>query len=99
MFLNELKLIILHTVKWFQVLLRPTNNSLKLHSFTYTQLNDQTVQFQSIQLSISHLLALSLNAKQFYLTLSGGTTSGQSVPGSDGNEGVLSILQSSPERF
>ena len=41
---------------------------------------------------------LSLNVKQFYLThknLSGATTPGQSGPGSDGNEEVLCIPQSS----
>ena len=68
MFLNEPKLILLHTVKWFQVLLFITNNSIKHHSFIYTQLNDQTVQFQTIQFSISQLFSLSLNVKQFYLT-------------------------------
>ena len=34
----------------------------------FTQLNDQTVLFQTIQFSISHLFAFSLNVKQFYLT-------------------------------
>ena len=33
-----------------------------------TQLNDQTVLFQTIQFSTSHLFVLSLNVKQFYLT-------------------------------
>ena len=28
-FLNKPKLILLHTVKWFEVLLRITNNSIK----------------------------------------------------------------------
>ena len=32
------------------------------------QLNNQTVLFQTIQFSISHLFALSLNINQFYLT-------------------------------
>ena len=68
MFLNEAKLILLHTVKWFQVLLCITNNSIKHQSFVYTQLNDQTVLFQTTQFSTSHLFALSLNIKQFYLT-------------------------------
>ena len=36
--------------------------------FFYLQLNDQTVLFKTIQLSISHLFAHSLNVKQFYLT-------------------------------
>ena len=40
-----------------------TNTYIKYQSFVYTQLNDQTVLF-----SISHLFALSLNVKQFYLT-------------------------------
>ena len=66
-FLNEHKLILLHTVKWFQVLLCITNNSIEHQSFVYTQLNDQTVLFQIIQFSTSHVFALSLNVKQFYL--------------------------------
>ena len=67
-FLNEPKFILVHTVKWFQVLLCITNNSFKHHSFVYTQLNDQTLLFQTIQFSISHLFVHSLNIKQFYLT-------------------------------
>ena len=47
---------------------RITNNSIKSQSFVYTHLNDQTVLFITIQFSISHLFALSLNVKQFYLT-------------------------------
>ena len=61
-FLNEPKLILLHAVKWFQVLLCITNNSFKHKSFVYTLLNDQTVLF-----SLSHLFALSLNVRHFYL--------------------------------
>ena len=34
----------------------------------YPQLNDQTVLFLTIQFSISHLFAVCLNIKQFYLT-------------------------------
>ena len=67
-FLNEPKLILLHTVKWFQVLLYITNNLTEHRSFVYTELNDQTLLFLAIQFSISHLFALSLNVKQFYLT-------------------------------
>ena len=33
--------------------------------YRYTQLNDQTVLFLTIQFCISHLFALSLNVKQF----------------------------------
>ena len=68
MFLNEPKLIFLHTVKWFQQLLSITNNSIKHQSFLYPQINDQTVLFLAIQFSISHLVVLCLNIKQFYLT-------------------------------
>ena len=55
-------------VKWFQVLLCVTNNSMKHHSFIYTQLKHQAILFQTIQFSISHLFALNFNAKQFYLS-------------------------------
>ena len=64
---TEPKLIILHTVKCFQVLLYITNNLITYQSLIETQLNDQTVLFQPIQFSISHLLAHSLNVKQFFL--------------------------------
>ena len=45
-----------------------TNNSIKHRSFVYTQLNDQTVLFQTIRFCISHFFALSLNAQQLYLS-------------------------------
>ena len=38
---------------WFQLLLCITDNSIKHQSFVYTQLNDQTVLFQTIQFIIS----------------------------------------------
>ena len=63
-FLNEPK----HRVKWFQILVYIANNLIKHQSFAYTQLNDQTVLFKTIKISISHSFALSLNVKQFYLT-------------------------------
>ena len=44
------------------------NNSIKHQLFVHTKLNDQTVLFLTIQFSISHLFALSLNVLQFYLT-------------------------------
>ena len=53
-FLNKPKLILLQTVKWFQVLICISNNSFKHKSFVYTQLDDLTVLFQTIQFSISH---------------------------------------------
>ena len=52
-FLDEPKLILLHTVRWFQVLLCICNNSIKHQSFVYTQLNDHTDLFQIIQFSMS----------------------------------------------
>ena len=73
-----------------------TINSIKHQLFVYTQLNDQTVLFQAISLSRSHLLAHNSYVKQVYLThSSGATTPGQSGPGSDGNERVFHIPQSS----
>ena len=44
------------------------NSLLKHNSFVYSQLNNQTVLFQTILFSISHLFTLSSNVKQFYLT-------------------------------
>ena len=41
---------------------------LNINHFIYTQLNDQTVLFQTIHFSKGHLFAQSLNVKQFYLT-------------------------------
>ena len=45
-----------------------SNNSVEHRSLVYTQLNDQTVLFLTIKLSISHLFVLYSNVKQFYLT-------------------------------
>ena len=67
-FLNEPKLILLHALKWLQVFLCITNNSIKHQSFVYTQLNVQTVLFLTIQSNISILFVLSFHVKQFYLT-------------------------------
>ena len=67
-FLNKPTLILLHTIKWFQVLRCITNNLVKHRSFDCTQVKNQTVLCQTIQFSLSYLFALSLNIKQFYLT-------------------------------
>ena len=72
-----------------------TNGSIKHQSFVCTQSNDQTVIVKTIQFSISHLFSISFTIKQFYLTLSGATTLDLSGPGSNDNEGVLCIPQSS----
>ena len=43
-------------------------NKNKHQLFVYTQLNDQTVLFQTIHFSKIHLFTFSLNVKQLYLT-------------------------------
>ena len=48
-----MNMFLLHTVKCFKVLLCITNNSIKLQSFVYTQLNNQTVLFLTIQFGMS----------------------------------------------
>ena len=53
----------MNKVNRFQALFCTTNNSSKHQSFVYTQLNDQTVLFQTIQFSRSHFFALNLNVK------------------------------------
>ena len=67
-YLYLLLIICLDTVKYFQVLQFNTNSSIKHQSYVYTQLKDQTVSFESIQFSVSHLFAISLAVKQSYLT-------------------------------
>ena len=64
-FLNELVLCIqLNGCKYCYV-----SQTIQLNiSNLLTQLNDQTVLFQTIQFSISHLLVYCLNFKEFYLT-------------------------------
>ena len=57
-FLYEAELIFLHAFKLFQILRCISNDSIKHQSFVYTQLNDQTVLFLTIQFSISHFFAL-----------------------------------------
>ena len=64
-FLNESMLILLYTVKWFQVLQCIINNSSKHQSRVYTKLNDKAVLFLTIHLSLSHLFVHSLKVKQF----------------------------------
>ena len=69
-------------------------------SYLFTQLTDLAVLFVVIQFGINHLFVHSLNVKQIYYT----TTPGQSGSGSNGNEGVLNIIQisraeASPSNF
>ena len=98
-FLNELELIYLHTstaqVNDSKYLLCITNISIKHQPFVYTQLNDQTVLFQTILLHTSHFLDEVYMSKSFIWpidsTLSGATSSSQSGPGRNGSERVLLI--------
>ena len=83
-FLIEPNLILLHTVKLFQVLVFITNSSIKHQSLVYTRLHYQTVLFQTIQCQMV----------LFDWTLSGAAIPGLSGLGSDSNEWVLHIPQS-----
>ena len=97
--LFALCITIVFKVKWFQLLLFSLNYcyislAIQLNSHLFIELNDKTVQFQTIQFSISHLFAHSLNVKLFYLTLSVATTPGQSGSGNNGNKRGHHITQS-----
>ena len=74
----------MHTVKWFQVLLSNTNNSFWYQPFVYPQLND-----------FKYSKWLNNSIWPIDRTLTGTTTLGQSGLGSNGNEEVLHISQSS----
>ena len=76
----------IRTVKYFQVLLCIISIN---QSFIYTQLNDQTLLYNT-----SHLFSHRSNVKQFYLPHSAATLD-QSGPGSNCNEGLIHIPQSS----
>ena len=54
----------LNSFKYYNVSI---TNQLNI-SHLFTSLNDQIFLFQTIQSSKSHLFALNLNVKQFYLT-------------------------------
>ena len=68
------------------------NNSIKLQSFVYIQLNVKTVLFQTIQFSINTQFS---SVWPIDSTLSGTSTLGLRRPGSDVSKGVLCIPQSS----
>ena len=80
------------------ILLCMNNNSVKHQLFVYAQLNYQTVLFQALQFSISHLFAhcwlSNSSVWRIDRNLSDATTPGLSGPGSNGNEDVLHITQS-----
>ena len=82
-------------LKWSQVLLCITKNSIKYQSFIFTQLNVKTVLFQTIQFSLSTQFSYIWTIDG---TLLGATTPGQCEFGSDNNKRVLSIPKSSSIR-
>ena len=65
-FKMSLSSFFLHTVKWFQILLFNTYNSIQYYLFVCTQLNGSKYSYVSltIQLNISHLFTHMI--KQFY---------------------------------
>ena len=95
----------MHTVKWFQVLLYNTSNSIQHYLFVCIQFNLFQVLICNTN-SILHSFARAqlngfkkrkwLNISIWHIdrTLTGTTSPGQSGPGSNGNEGVLHITQS-----
>ena len=95
LFLNDLfELICLHTVKWFQVLLFNNTNSVHnvflwnidiLHTAMWSQIIAITICSKWWNSSIWPIVG----------TLTGTTNLGKIGPGSNGNKGVLHILQSS----
>ena len=96
--LNEPKLIfkggfLWHTVKWFQVLLGITNISIKHLSFDNSFISNNSVEHKSF--ACTHCKYQTILFDPLIGFLSGATTSGQSGPGSNGNEEVLCISQSS----
>ena len=74
----------MHTVKWFQVLLFSISTSFQHYSFVCTRL------YGSMYRKWLNISIWSIDG-----TLTGTTTPGQSKPGSNGNEEVLYIPQSS----
>ena len=77
---------LVNKVKWFQVLLRITNNSIKHQSYVYTELNVKTVLFQTIQFCLNTQFS---SIWPIDRTLSGDTNPGQNGNESDDNESVL----------
>ena len=87
----------MHTVKLFKVLLWNTNNSIR--SFVYTQLNDQTFLFLTIQINVIHVFVQfkwsNSSIWPINRNLSGTTILGLRRPRSNGNEDVFHVPQSS----
>ena len=84
---NEFNLSLVNNIKWFQGLLRITNNSMKHQPFVYTQLNHKTLLFPAIQFSMPFVCL------KFYLTYHLLPLRGPSEPESNGKEGVHRRLQ------
>ena len=64
---NLTYLICFYIIKWFQILLCFTNNSIKDQSFVNIQLNGETFLFLTVQFNVSDSLVHSFNVKQFNL--------------------------------
>ena len=79
-------------VKSLQVLLGIANNSIKHQSLLYIQLNNKTVLFQRIQLSI---ICTPFKCQTVLFDPLIGSYQSQSWPGRKFNEGVFCIPQSS----
>ena len=63
-FLDEPELIYLHTVKWFQIFLSNTNNSVWYHLFAHSEVVSSIVQtnsFSSAQLNWFQVLLFNTN--------------------------------------
>ena len=65
-YFKQFNLAWFNKVKWFQVLLCITKNSIKHQSFVYTQLNDKTVLLQTTQFNIYQFnMSIQFNICQF----------------------------------
>ena len=100
---NIFKSFLFFTVKWFQVFLSNTNNSIYYKSFglvlwhiNHWRLFNAKSIFIHINSSISKQFSLVRSSIwSINRTLSAACTPGQSGPGSDGSKGVLCIPQNS----
>ena len=87
---------LVNKVKWFQLLPRITNNSIKHQSFIYTHLDVKSLPLETIQFSMSTQFKCQKSSIwPIDRTLSGATTPDKSEPGSGGNEEVFRIPQCS----
>ena len=86
------KTFLFQAIQFSQTVLFPTIQFSICIVFDYTELDFKTVLFQAIQFSIVQFCSI----WPIDWTLSGPTTPSQSRNGSNGNEGVLHIIGTSP---